>query len=213
MTRRAWVISAIAAVISLAVAFIVVQQRDGRQRDQPPGEVALISFTETVQADAAPEQDRRIDRKVSIHVSHRDGRIAAMRFITRSNGGISEERRWEATDPRTVTIRTWDDCRQLDDEMPPPAPETLEIVLAELFGPRAIPADARTTGEGKSHWKVEQGLVTSEFTDGGGTYPDRKVTIRGPEGDVGSIITGGSVEAATELPGWAPGWESCAAGR
>lgn len=155
-------------------------------------------------------QDGPFDRKVRIHASHRDGRIIAMRFITRSNGRISEERAWEAADPQTVTVRTRDDCQQLDGEMPPPAPETLDVVPAELFGPRAIPADARTTGDGKAGWKVKQGLVTSEFTDGGGAYPDRKVAISGPDGEVGSVITDGSVKAATELPGWAPGWESCA---
>lgn len=212
MTKRLWVITATVAVAVVAAVFTVVQQRD-----QPTGEIALISFTETVhtngEGDVVSGQSGRTDRKVSIHVSHRDGRITAMRFTTCSGGRITEERAWESADPKTVTVRTWDDCQQLDDEMPPPAPRTLEVVLAELFGPRAIPADARTTGDGKASWKVEQGLVTSEFTDGGGTYPDRKVAISGPDGEVGSVITDGSVKAmkaATELPGWAPGWESCA---
>ncbi|MFD3512732.1 hypothetical protein [Streptomyces sp. NPDC058657] len=207
MTKRTWLLTS--GLAALAVAGSVVALRAPAPKPEPaPAAIALVSFTETLMTEAGSGGDPP-GRHVSIYASHRSERIDTLRFLSRVDGRVTEERLWKAGSPEVITVRDWSACAETIQQMPGPRPETLDMVVEEIFGPARIPADAKRSGKGTSAWKVTDGMVTTEYTDGGGSYPDRVVKLKGPSGQVGTVIDKGSVGTSKGLPDWQPDWQDC----
>ncbi|MEV1146074.1 hypothetical protein [Micromonospora sp. NPDC049799] len=171
---------------------------------RPAGEVTVVGFTETSHEPGGAAYETR----VSVHLAHHDGILDAMRFETRTGGSLVEERLWRSDRPDTVAVRSWPECRQSNEPMPPPRPETVEQVLTEYFGPRT-PAGTPAT-DGRTSWtdRPDGGIVRT-FTDDGSGYPGGRTVTIGADGDAGTTIGAATVAPATELSGWTPGWDVC----
>jgi hypothetical protein len=177
--------------------------------DQAPSEeesFTRITFSETQSRGKAEDP---LQQHIDMYVAHQDGTVKEIRFRVQVGDELSQERRWEAAASETIIVRSWLDCSQFSEPMPPPAPESLDIVLEELFGPREIPSDADTTSDGSASWTMESGLAVLTVVDHGGEYPDRTITVGGEIGSIGTILEAGGVDSVSELPDWQSGWESC----
>ncbi|MGW7415620.1 hypothetical protein [Streptomyces sp. NPDC054863] len=211
MTKRTWLITSGLAAVAAAGSLVALHAPGDAPATKPkaaPEAIALVSFTETLMTEKG-SRGNPLGRHVTIYASHQSERIDTLRFLSRVDGEVAEERLWKSSSPEVITVRDWSACGETTEQMPGPRPETLNAVVEEIFGPTSIPADARPSGKGTSAWKVTDGMLTTEYTDGGGSYPDRVVKLKGPSGDVGSVIDKGSIGKSKGLPDWQAGWEDC----
>ncbi|MFC9977446.1 hypothetical protein ACFVH6_41760 [Spirillospora sp. NPDC127200] len=146
---------------------------------------------------------------VRVHAAQTKGKLTALRFTTRLEGAVVEERFWEAAKPTVIHVRTWEDCKQITEPMPAPRPTSLQSVLEEYFGPRPVPKGHRTAG-GKATWetKVDEDLV-KRFADDGSPYPTGRTAEIISEGQVGNTVSNGSLTNAQSMPSWTPAWSTC----
>ncbi|MDK1473852.1 hypothetical protein QNO07_10535 [Streptomyces sp. 549] len=175
-------------------------------------ETLRVTFRETSDLGSTPRDDPRGSTGTSVNISalHRSGDISVIHFRIEGDYGLAEERWWESESPEKLEIRDWRACSQSTDVMPEPHPITVRVLLKELFGPKAIPDDAKVT-KGGAKWERNDGFITFEYVDHGGEYPDRTVTTIGPDGGGGSRISEVVTAASTDAPRWGEGWKSCAA--
>ncbi|MFI9625314.1 hypothetical protein [Streptomyces sp. NPDC052042] len=175
-----------------------------------PG-VTRIAFSEsaTFSATGLSEEDPA-PRDIVVFAAHKGDKVSRLRFLTSSADQPLEERYWTADSPESVKIRDWTSCKEISDAMPPPTPSTPESVTEQFFGPSRIPGDARRNGDGEYTWSTTESLVTTEYTDHGGDFPDRTVKIIGPTGELAGTIQNGKVGDVREFPGWRDDWKTCA---
>lgn len=204
MGKPLWAVATVAAFTLAAASCVTTSQ--GPESHGDAGDVTVIGFTETSNEPGG----HRLEQDVRIHIAHDEQHVKSMRFATRIEGAVVEERLWDAAEPETITIRTWQDCRQTAGEMPAPRPETLDVVLQEYFGPRTVPATHTTSGDGSVTWQVRMDAVaTKTFTDDGTEYPASRTVRIGSGSAFGTTITRGFIDNAEVMPAWAPGWDSC----
>ncbi|MEU3605305.1 hypothetical protein AB0E83_07565 [Streptomyces sp. NPDC035033] len=217
MKKSQWAGAAGAVLVVAAVAAGVAAGTDlGTDAGTAPADRGAVgaapSFTRIAFDEAVligPAGDGTAARHVEMHVEHLDGAVRTLRVVTTSAGKVTEERLWEAGRPETITVRDWRSCRAVTEETPQPRPSRVDVITDELFGPVAVPPAARREPDGTRRWSTTAGLVTTAYADAGGRYPDRRVTIKGPDGQIGSVITGTRLDRAGALPAWRPGWQDC----
>ncbi|MBD0710047.1 hypothetical protein BU197_17165 [Streptomyces sp. CBMA291] len=209
------VLSGAAAVLVAAAATVITRSaQDAPPAAVPPpaaspaAAVTRIAFDEAAMMD--PARPGTTHRRIEMYAEHRGEAVTSLRFLITTTGKLTEERLWEAARPETITVRDWTSCRTADERVPDPRPDRLDVITTELFGPAAVPGEAKAGPGGTRQWTTSAGLITSTFTDGGGPYPDRTVRIAGPDGQVGSVIDHTLVGPATALPGWHQDWKNCA---
>ncbi|BBC35931.1 hypothetical protein SGFS_072250 [Streptomyces graminofaciens] len=205
MKRTLAALAVAVAVTGGAIAFAAPD--DGPDGDRTGAAFTHIQFDETTLVDT--EESGSADRHVDIFAEHRSDAVSRARFVTTSEGRVLEERLWDSDHPESMTVRNWDTCQAVDEATPDPRPDSLDLIVTQYFGPRAVPDDAEKLAHGVARWEIPAGMMTTEYTDKGGTYPDRVVEIKGPNGEVGSTIRDTSVRDTSALPGWRKGWESC----
>lgn len=172
-----------------------------------PAEVTRIAFSEQAQAPSGSPSAPSV--RIAMYAHHTGDAVGELRFRITSAGKLVEERRWVADSPDAITVRNWLSCATSQEGTPPPRPDSLKVVVRELFGPPSVPENARDSTDGAKRWTTSAGMITTDYTDLGGQFPDRKIEIKGPDGNVGSTIGDTEIAPADALPGWHPGWEKC----
>jgi hypothetical protein len=199
---RAIVVTAVAVFVSAGISACV-----SRQTASDDLAHTLVTFSEI---SYSSETGGTTQQHIEMYIADRQGRVQEIHFIIRIGANIIQERRWVSADSQTITVRSWEDCIEFSESMPPPSPDSLEIILEELFGPREIPKSAETTTDGVVRWSMTNGPARLTFADHGGAYPDRTITVSGESGNVAVVIKAGVVEPVALLPDWQSGWDSCA---
>ncbi|MFF8835985.1 hypothetical protein [Streptomyces sp. NPDC015130] len=180
---------------------------DGRAGAGPGAAVTRIEFTEAAPSDA--DQSVTTNRTVEMYAEHRGDAVSRLRFVITFEGRLAEERVWSADRPESITSRNWASCTTGEEATPAPRPDSLEVILTGYFGPREIPRDAKRTASGAHRWETPTGMMLMTYTDLGGAYPHRIVEIKGPDGSVGSTISGTRTSDRSSFPDWRTGWRSC----
>ncbi|MGW2561086.1 hypothetical protein ACWCXB_17915 [Streptomyces sp. NPDC001514] len=211
MRKRIWAALAGAAATTAAVVVITnpgaPDAPDAGRRTGTESTVTLIGFKEVARLD--PTGSMTATRQVDIYAEHRADAVSTLRFVITTEGRVTEERLWEAEHPDSITVRNWDSCSTTSEPTPAPRPDSLEVIVTELFGPDSVPPGAKKAPGGATSWVSTAGLVTTKYTDNGGPYPDRVVEIKGPDGSIGSVIDHSRISHAAALPEWRDGWQTC----
>ncbi|MDV5147766.1 hypothetical protein R1T08_27255 [Streptomyces sp. SBC-4] len=169
--------------------------------------VTRIEFTEAAPLDA--DQSVTTHRKVEMYAEHRGDAVSRLHFVITFDGRLAEERTWRADRPESITLRNWESCTAGEEATPDPKPDSLDVILRNYFGPREVPHDAKKTAGGASRWETPTGMMLMAYTDLGGPYPHRIVEIKGPDGSVGSTISGTRMSEHPTFPGPRAGWQTC----
>ncbi|MEU2242798.1 hypothetical protein ABZ572_25690 [Streptomyces sp. NPDC018338] len=217
MKRHAKVLAGCVAVTAAVVAVVLGLPDAERKAGAAAGDdvggtragasVARIQFTEAAPLDA--DQSVMSHRKVEMFAEHRGDEVSTLRFVVTIDGRVAEERLWRADRPGSITARNWDSCTTADEPTPAPEPDSLDVILRGYFGPREVPRDAEKDAGGASRWETPTGMMLMAYTDLGGPYPDRVVEIKGPDGSIGSTISGTRISDHPSLPEWRAGWQEC----
>lgn len=209
--KHAWTALAGCVAVTATIVAVTVGASDveGSAGDDRPTEasVARIEFTEAVPLDA--DQSVMSSRKVEMFAEHRGDAVSRLHFVITLDGRVAEERLWRADRPGSITARNWQSCTTAEEPTPAPRPDSLDVILRGYFGPRDVPRDAKKVAGGGSRWETPTGMMIMAYTDLGGPYPDRIVEIKGPDGSVGSTISGTRVSEHSALPEWRAGWPAC----
>ncbi|MGW1207998.1 hypothetical protein [Streptomyces cyaneofuscatus] len=200
------VLAAGAAAFATGLVGTDPQEPEERHR-AAPAEVTRISFSE--QSPAPTGSPAAPSLRIAMYARHAGDAVGELRFRITGAGKLLEERRWVAEHPETITVRNWLSCGTSQEGTPPPRPDSLKVVVGELFGPPSVPGNARASSDGTKRWATSAGMITTTYTDLGGEFPDRRIEIKGPDGSVGSRIADTEIAPADALPGWQPGWEKC----
>jgi hypothetical protein len=196
-----------ATVVAVTVGAPHVGRSAGDESGRTEASVARIEFTEAVARDT--DQSVTEKRKVEMFAAHRGDAVTRLHFVITLDGRIAEERLWRADRPETITARNWASCTTMDEPTPAPKPDSLAVILRAYFGPPDVPRDAKKVAGGASRWETPTGMMRMTYTDLGGPYPDRIVEIKGPDGSIGSTISGTRVSEHSALPKWRAGWSTC----
>lgn len=180
---------------------------DGRARAKAGAAVTRIEFTEAAPLDA--DQSVTAHRKVEMYAEHRGDAVSRLHFVITFEGRLAEERVWRADRPESITSRNWESCTTGEEATPTPKPDSLDVILTGYFGPREVPREAKRIAGGAHRWETPTGMMLMTYTDLGGPYPHRTVEIKGPDGSIGSTISGTRVSENPAFPGWKPGWQTC----
>jgi hypothetical protein len=206
--KRTWaaLVGAV-AVTGAVIAVIDAADPDGGRDNRTAATVTHIGFSEAAPLD--PDQSVTNSRQVNIFAAHRADAVSTLRFVITANGKVTEERLWHADRPDVITVRNWDVCETVEETTPPPRPDSLKVIVNELFGPPSVPVGAKKSAGGATTWETAAGLMRTKYTDNGGPYPDRVVEIKGPDGSSGSTIQNTKISGAAALPDWRDGWQEC----
>lgn len=180
---------------------------DGRAGAEAGAAVTRIEFTEAAPMDA--DQSVTTHRRVEMYAEHRGDAVSRLRFVITFEGRLTEERLWSADRPESITLRNRESCTTGDEATPAPKPDSLDVILTGYFGPREVPREAKKIAGGASRWETPTGMMLMTYTDLGGTYPHRIVEIKGPDGSIGSTISGTRTSEHPTFPDWKPGWQNC----
>ncbi|WP_411081863.1 hypothetical protein [Streptomyces sp. cmx-18-6] len=197
-----------AGATAFATGLVGADPRKPEDRRGTTAEVTRIAFTEQAHAPKGSPADPPV--RIAMYARHAGDVVDELHFRITSAGKLVEERRWVAGSPDAIAVRNWVSCGTSQEETPPPRPDSLKVVVRELFGPPTVPEEAREAANGTKRWETSAGMITTDYTDLGGAFPDRRIQIKGPDGTVGSTIGDTEVAPADALPGWRPGWEKCA---
>lgn len=121
------------------------------------------------------------------------------------------ESEWRQAEPDTLQIRDWRSCTAVDESYPMPPLTTVDILLADILGPRHVPQDAQAIGSGNTGlWRIQRGLVTIEVHEPHEDYFGRTVYTSVADPKFYSRVRSVKLSsAATDGWGYAPGWERC----
>lgn len=192
---------------TFAAGLVGTGSQEPEKRRSADSKVTRIAFSERSHAPAGSSATPPL--RIAMYAHHTGDAIGELRFHITAAGRLVEERRWVAGDSGSITVRNWISCRASQEKTPPPTPNDLKVVVRELFGPPTVPEVAEKSSDGTKRWEVSSGMITTNYTDLGGAFPDRRIEIKGPDGVVGSTISDTEVASAGELPGWRPGWRNC----
>ncbi|GEB56512.1 hypothetical protein [Streptomyces gardneri] len=199
------------AAVTVAVAAVTVGTADAGRSAGDDGRagasVTRIEFTEAVPLETDPSVTT--NRRVEMFAEHRGDAVSRLRFVITFEGRTAEERLWRADRPESITSRNWESCTTGDEPTPAPKPDGLDVILRGYFGPREIPRDAKKVAGGANRWETPMGMMRMTYTDLGGPYPHRIVEIKGPDGSIGSTISGTRTSEHPAFPDWRPDWRSC----
>ncbi|MEU7070996.1 hypothetical protein AB0B30_21385 [Streptomyces narbonensis] len=169
--------------------------------------VTRIEFTEAAPLDT--DQSVTTNRKVEMYAEHRGDAVSRLHFVITFEGRLAEERVWRADSPESITLRNWESCTAGKEATPTPRPDSLDVILTGYFGPREVPRDATRIAGGANRWETPTGMMLMTYTDLGGRYPHRIVEVKGPDGSLGSTISGTRMSEHPGFPEWRTGWQDC----
>lgn len=118
---------------------------------------------------------------------------------------------WHEARPDILSTRDWRSCTAVDESAPTPPLTTVDMLLADILGPRHVPRDAQVIGSGSTmRWRIQRGLVTIEVHEPHEGYFGRVVYTSVTDPEFYSRVR--SVQLSSGVAdGWAyaPGWERC----